>query len=262
MRSLRPLLALTALAALASCDTADPARGPTEIALLVVYTPGASTATGDIEAHVRRAVQETNQAYENSDVDARLALVHLAGVDYEITDLLLDLERLLLPDDGFLDEVHALRDQHEADVVALVSATPNATINAAVLAEASTAFTIVHWDGLGDPGYGLAHEIGHLQGARHAFEEDPLLEPFPYGHGFQNDAVRTIMANGPQALVPYFGGPDQVHDGIVLGDSTLRDVARVLRETAVYVSNFRGPRSPTDFEPPGTWPTLPDLDLD
>jgi hypothetical protein len=66
------------------------------------------------------------------------------------------------------------------------------------------------------------------------------------------------MSGGPATLVPRFSGPDQVFEGVVLGDSATADVARVLRETATYVSNFRGPTTPDAFVPPGTWPTLGD----
>lgn len=67
---------------------------------------------------------------------------------------------------------------------------------------------------------------------------------------------RTIIANCPQRRIGRVSGPDQRYDGVVLGDSSLHDVARVLREAAVYVSNVRGPQTPTSFRPPGHWPTV------
>ncbi|HYE59502.1 MAG TPA: hypothetical protein VD948_13405, partial [Rhodothermales bacterium] len=120
----------------------------------------------------------------------------------------------------------------------------------------ATAFVILHWEDLGPPKYGFAHEIGHLHGARHAPNEDPSQTPFPYGHGFRNDSLMTIMAGGGQKRVPVFSGPDQNWRGVTMGEATLHDNARVLRETAAYLSNFRGPKTPTSFVPPGTWPTL------
>lgn len=248
--------------ALSSCDsgTEDAPESGTAITVLVAYTPGVSAAVADVEGLVAQAIAETNEVYTDSGIDLRLVPVHLAEVAYEWTpDRLVDLERLLRPDDGFLDDVHTLRDRHEADVVVVVSDRPGMTINAAVMAEASTAFVIVYWEALGAPGYALAHEVGHLQGARHASGEDPALEPFPYGHGFRNDSLRTIMAGGPQQKIPVFSGPGQTYAGVALGDSARHDNARVLRETAVYLSNFRGPQTPTDFVPPGTWPVLPGL---
>lgn len=245
---------------LASCDsdTDDPDDAAT-ITVLVAYTSDVAAGAEDVEAGIRRAFDETNAVYANSGVAARLVPVHMVEVDYEVADRLETLAHLLRPDDGVLDALHALRDEHAADIVLLVPPGPGVTINAAVMAEPSTGFLIVQHAHLGAPSYALAHEMGHLHGARHSFDEDPALEPFPYGHGFRNDSLRTVLAGGAQQKVPFFSGPGQVYEGVVLGDSTLHDVARVLRESAVYLSNFRGPQTPTTFEPPGTWPVLPDL---
>lgn len=260
MRLAPAAVLLAVLVLFASCDSAeDPADDTIEITVLVAYTPSVAELVEDVAAHMRRGFDETNAVYANSGTGARLAVAHLVGVDYEVEDRLEALAHLLRPDDGPLDELHTLRDEHEADVVLLVSGTPGSTINATVMAVPETAFLIVHWEVLGAPFYGLAHEMGHLHGARHALADDPTLEPFPWGHGFRGEDFRTVMTWGPQTLVPVFSGPSQVHEGVALGDSTRHDVARVVRETAAYLSNFRGPQTPTDFEPPGTWPVLPDL---
>lgn len=246
---------------LAACDgTPDDPDEATTITVLVAYTSDiAAGVEEDVEENIRRGFDETNGVYANSNVAARLVPVHMVEVDYEVTDRLEALAHLLRPDDGVLDDLHALRDEHVADIVVLVSPDPGVTVNAAVMAEPSTGFLIVQYAHLGAPSYALAHEMGHLHGARHSFDEDPALEPFPYGHGFRNDSLRTVLAGGPQQTVPFFSGPGQVYEGVVLGDSTLHDAARVVRESAVYLSNFRGPQTPTPFEPPGTWPVLPDL---
>jgi hypothetical protein len=262
MRRCLPTLLAVLLLALPACDSGgeEPAPSGTAITVLVAYTPGVRAAA-DVEALVAQVFDETNAVYTNSDIDLRLVPVHLAEVDYAWTDdRFVDLDRLLRPDDGFLDEVHVLRDRHEADLVVVVSDRLGTTVNAAIMAEASTAFVIVYWEVLGAPSYALAHEVGHLQGARHASDEDPETVPFPYGHGFRTDSLRTIMAGGrDRRKIPVFSGPGQTFEGVALGDSVLHDNARVLRETAVYLSNFRGPQTPTDFVPPGTWPVLPDL---
>lgn len=252
------LAGLLALFMVPSCDSTTPVVDDptTEITVLVTYTPQVRAAVGDVERFVADAFAATNAAYDSSRIDVRLTLAHLAEVAYTSEERLRNLERLLRPDDGTLDDIHTLRDQHAADVVALVVDDRSATINAAVMAEPHTAFVIVHWDGLGAGGYALAHEVGHLQGARHTPDRDPNPEPFPYGHAFRNDTIKTILSTGTQRVVPRFSGPDQTFAGVVLGDAAQRDVARVLRETAVYISNFRGPQTPTDFVPPSTWPVL------
>ncbi len=262
VRALIPIAVLVpALSlAIAGCDgmeTPDLDELATEVTLLAVYTPAAATAAVDLGSYLNAAVSQTNVAFNNSGIDVALTLVQAVEVDYEATERLQDLLYLVGREDGVLDEVHALRDLYEADLVAFVVDSPGATINAAIMATPATGFVVVHWADAAAPAYGLAHEIGHLFGARHAPESDPLDEPFPYGHGFTNEAYRTIMANGLQERVPYFSGPEQVYDGVTLGDADRRDVARVIRETAVYIANFRGPQTPTSFVPPGTWPVVP-----
>jgi peptidyl-Asp metalloendopeptidase len=255
---LRSAFALILAVSLSACTLIDgrPTVERVEITLLAVYTDGAREAAPDVESRIRSAVAEINDIYREGEIPINLRLVHVAEEAYTMTERLQDLARLMRVGDGHLDEVHRLRNEHQADIVALVSETPGTTINGSIMARPETAFVIVYWEDLGSPRYGLAHEIGHLHGARHSPDHDPALEPFPYGHGFKNESIRTIMANGPQERVGRFSGPDQRHRRAVLGDSTLHNVARVLRETAAYVSNFRGPRTPTDFQPTGHWPTV------
>lgn len=255
----RPFLLLMSLAAIltpTACDSSEVEDDVIDVTVLVAFTSAVADSVDDVRRFVATSFLETNRTYRASGIGLRLVPVHVTEVEYRMGDRLRDLERLLDREDGQLGHLHALRDEHEADLVVLVAEERNATINASILATEETAFAIVWWASLGAPLYGLAHEVGHLQGARHALLTDPTQEPFPYGHGFRNDSLRTIMAGGPARLVPRFSGPDQVHDGVVLGDSTTADVARVLRETAIYISNFRGTRTPTDFVPRGTWPTL------
>ncbi len=241
---------------LAGCDAAETEDDRVEVTVLMVFQPAVSRQAGDVQAYLQNALAETNQTYINSNINLTLKLVHAAEVEYELSERLLDLERLLLPADGYLDQVHSLRDTYEADIVVFVSDNRASTVNASIMAEEATAFVIVHWESLGEPEYGLAHEIGHLFGARHTPDSDAAVLPFAFGHGFRNDSLRTIMANGQQLRVPYYAGPDQRYEGDVLGDSTSQNVAEVLRTTAVYISNFRGEQTESDFEPSGTWPTI------
>jgi hypothetical protein len=257
MRLFQLKVCLLHLLLIGGCDSAnEDGHAPVEITIMAVYTSAARLAAGDIESVLYNTIEQTNQTYANSAVDLRLRLVHQQEVDYAVTDRIEDLRRLLLQQDGILDEVHAWRDEHEADLVAFVSDNPTSTINASIMAEKETAFVVVYWEVAGAPEYGLAHEIGHLFGARHSPDSDAQVAPFRYGHGYRDDRVRTIMANGPQPRIPYYSGPDQMYEGVTVGDSTLRDVARMLRESAVYISNFRGAQTATAFTPPGTWPTV------
>lgn len=256
MRSVLAIGLIPCLVALGSCGAGDAAEETIEITVLVAFEAAAAAGVDDVRVSIGRAFDETNLVYANSAIDARLVPVHFVEVDYAVTDVLETLAHLLDPDDGVLDELHALRDEHEADIVILVSATPGATINASVMAVSENAFLILELAHMGPPHYGFAHEIGHLHGARHFSADEPLPEPFPYAHAFRNDTLRTVLSWGGQEKVPYFSGPGSVYRGVVLGDAHLHDNARAIRETAAYLSNFRGPRTPTDFVSPGTWPTL------
>lgn len=255
MARLLPILLIVALIFISACDSAGEDDDRTEITLLAAYTTAAATAADDVASTIQRAIDDTNEAYENSRIPIRLTLAGSAEVEYELTERIQDLRRLVRDGDGHLDELHDLRDRSEADIVVLVVEERSATINAAVMADPATAFAVVDFGTLGAPDFALAHELGHLHGARHTPDSDPNPEPFPFGHAFRNDSIKTIMSTGGQRVLPYFSGPDQTYQGVVLGDSTLRNAAEALRQTAVYISNFRGPQTPTDFAPPRTWPT-------
>ena len=54
-----------------------------------------------------------------------------------------------------------------------------------VYADADEAFAVVHHE-CAATSYTVAHEIGHLIGARHELALDKNMTPFPYGHGYVN----------------------------------------------------------------------------
>ncbi len=249
-----PLLTIAAALAVASCDSA-PVSTDTEVTLLVAVTPGVAAAY-HVEALVARAIAETNLVYRNSQTGAHLVPVGIIAVASEPTDRMQALRELLDPDDGVMDAVHVARDRLEADLVLLVTHTPRMTVNASVMARPETAFVMVQDSVLGAPNYVLAHEIAHLHGARHTLAQDPSLEPFPWGHAFTNETIRTVAAGGSQRMVPYFSNPDLTVEGVRIGSAEHEDMARVVRESARYLANFRGPQQPTEFVPPGHWPVL------
>ena len=97
-----------------------------EIDVAVVYTRAARDAAGGvaaIEAEIDLMVAETNQAYETSGVNHRVALVDRSEVPYSETgDGSLYLDHLRDPSDGHLDDVHTLRDRVGADLVHMIVA--------------------------------------------------------------------------------------------------------------------------------------------
>ena len=93
------------------------------IDVAVFYTPAAreeAGGTAEIEAVIDLMVAETNEAYLVSGVHHRLALVARAEVQYAEAGDFRDIGRLADPSDGYMDEVHAIRDRTGADLVHLL----------------------------------------------------------------------------------------------------------------------------------------------
>ncbi|MDM8522463.1 DUF1566 domain-containing protein [Desulfococcaceae bacterium HSG8] len=226
------------------------------ITVLVAYTPAAAGSSGNINALIQLAVDESNQSYENSGISPRLELVHTYEVNYtESGDFGIDLNRFSGTGDGYMEDVHDLRDNYAADIAVLIInhtqycglAYLNLSLNPA------HGFGVVYWN-CATGYYSFAHEIGHIQNARHNPERDSSVYPYPYGHGYLNAPRdwRTIMAYNSSACpggycerIRYWSNPDVRYGGEVTGTASTHDNARVLDETAVAVSNFRVSESGT-----------------
>src|SRR5690349_16247408 len=105
---------------LAAFLLAGPAWAETPvIRILAAYTPEAQSAE-----QLGKAVEETNARFAKLGATPRLELVHAVPVGYEESrtrdPLGTDLERLEGKTDGFLDDLHALRDAYEADLLVLL----------------------------------------------------------------------------------------------------------------------------------------------
>ncbi len=218
------------------------------IEVLVAYTGSAETAKGgsnSIKAMIQLAIDETNQSYVNSRINARLHLAQVAKVNYDESTRDFDtiLSHFAGLNDGFMDEIHTLRNTYAADVaVLIINKTDYCGLADAIRAKTDTAFAIVHYD-CATGYYSFGHEIGHLQGARHNIEVDSSSTPFTYGHGFHSgSAWRTVMAYDCTPSCPriqYWSNPDVSYNGIAMGTAVTQDNARVLNTTAAAVATFR-----------------------
>jgi hypothetical protein len=221
-----------------SADTAA------EYRVIVAYTAAAKRAVGDIGALIQLAVTETNRGYANSGVTTRAVLAHAYQTPLtESSSMSTDLYRFQRSGDGAADEIHRLRDQHKGDVAVLISAHRDYCGIAFLNASASYAFGVVS-HGCATGYYSFAHEIGHLQGARHNPEVDPSSSPFAYGHGYYNTSGRwrTIMSyECPVGCrrVNHWSNPNISYLGSATGTAARHHNARVLNETASRVANFR-----------------------
>ncbi len=246
-----------------SSPSSQPDDG-TIIDVLVVYTAtAASNASPNIAAEIQLAIDETNQAYGYSEITQRVRLVHSAQVDYaETGDSETDLGRLKNPSDGYIDEVHTLRDAYGADVVSFWVESLDAcgrgylmtTISSSF---ASNAFSVIARN-CATGNYSFGHEMGHNMGAHHDRYVTSSKGAYEYSHGYVYlpDRWRTIMAyndeckaNGYSCTrVQHFSNPNVLHGDVPTGISDVySDSANnslTLNNTAYTVANFRQSISP------------------
>ncbi len=172
--------------------------------LLVVTTDAATAFAGGsalLKQSIEAAVSDTNISFDNSGVGLQINLVKVESTNYtETNNIVTDHTRLQVLNDGFLDEVHDLRDQYSADLVMLVvgegdnfcgyagwgyngqSLLPQ--FGFSVLAEYCISTTV------------FAHELGHNFGLQHDRFINNSGGYLPYGHGYTapSESWFTIMA--------------------------------------------------------------------
>ena len=180
--------------------------------VLVVYPSFVRQIEGGYEqmlAHIDLDLATANEAYAASGVELRIELAAAVEVEYDrfldsqsvaISDFLEPevrlwrgaLEHLTHGDDGYLDEVHALRDRHAADLVLLhLGGDAHQLFGDYFVGGIAWAPTGVSDDLVENRGFSVArsgdgtvvaHELGHSMGLRHDRYEDNANEPFPYSH--------------------------------------------------------------------------------
>lgn len=213
--------------------------------LMVVYTPQARAANGGtsgMTALVNASVATANLTFSQGQAGLRLRIAYSGEVAYTSSgSLSTDLGRLQGTSDGFMDGIHALRDQHKADLVSLI--VPRSSDGYAgvgyLLVPASMsgyldryAFTTVV-DVYADSNLTLAHEIGHNLGGGHAADDPSPTGAYSYSRGYRFSAggttYRTLMAYAPGVRIPYLSNPALTYLGAALGTAGA-DNARTLRE--------------------------------
>ena len=124
----------------------------------------AAGGTAAVEAAIDLMVAETNGAYAASGVRQRRGAGGSVGgaVCRIVRRRRPDIVRLADPEDGHLDEAHALRDRTGADLVHLIVAESNGVCGIADLLSASSDLTALDCGGIT-----FAHELGHNMGLRH-----------------------------------------------------------------------------------------------
>ena len=255
-------------------ETAVACEDGSVIDVMIVYTPAArdwAGGTDAMEALINLRLSEMNSANFDSQAGFIWRLAAAKEVDYtESGDLMKDLDRLQLADDGHLESVHPDREAVYADMVNMLvaSGTDGACGLAYQMNElqpwfADYAFAVTALD-YADPytcsSLTLAHEFGHGMGNAHDKDNSQTAVLFPYSYGFQSpdDAFRTIMAYdcpGGCPRINQWSNPNVMLSGLPTGmdyDPGLgygADVVRSMQQSAELVANFQ-PRCETALPTP------------
>ena len=233
----------------------------TEIDVLFVFTAAARDTAGGtsgIQSLIELGVTETNLAYQNSGIIQRIRAVNIQQVNYiESGSLSTDVSRLRSTTDGYLDEVHALRDQYGADLVQLVV---EGGCGVAYLMNGNNASFAPYGFSVASrlcisPNYTLGHELGHNMGCNHA-PQDPIgTGAYDYSFGYKdtNAGFRTVMSYSPGTRVLHFSNPNRTYNGAVTGVSQAQDNTMSLNNVRATIANFR---QSVGTEPPTAEPDL------
>ncbi len=221
-----------------------------------------------LELAARMLQDETNLAYFNSQITYRMEVARVERTSYVETISNVNATAYSVtssyPSDlinlstgaGLLSNVPTLRNLYQADVVVMVrtAATSNAQgfygiaygvpVGADVL-NAGNAFALTSTQYMIGGRFTFAHEMGHIQGARH--DNHAATPIYARGYIFSTSASdnRTIMAVGGSCNPPtgcrvqFFSNPNVTYLGIPVGVANANDNARRINETASAVLNFR-----------------------
>lgn len=227
------------------------AAGPYEFSVAVFYTPKARDGEGGtsmIRAVIELAELETNQAFADSGVNARMKVVYSDMTrDNEAGGFSGMLSALQNRFDGRMDEVHLARDDYSADLVVLICEDDALCGLAYRMTTESPmfsrwAFSVVNRN-CATGNYSFGHELGHNMGCCHDAANpstDPIY-PYAYGWHFRKEETqyRTIMAYEPGDRVPRYSNPDASYLGVPTGKAGKADNVRTINNTADTVSAFR-----------------------
>ena len=203
------------------------------IDVIVAYTKAAAGNYRDIVGEViEPAIEGGNESFRVSGIGhIKLRLVHAYQTDYvEAGDQFVHLWRFADSSDGYLEEIHELRDRFQADVAVLIVDDADGCGQATrVGADEDDAFAVAH-HACAKANFSLVHEIGHLIGASHERG---------YVHGNEWRDIMSYKANcGGCPRLPVWSNPDVLIGGAPAG-SVGHDNARVIADNVLRVAAFR-----------------------
>ena len=257
--------------------------GTATIDVMVVYTPSARSLWGSVatsNSNITTSITNMNTALTNSGVsNVLINLVYVGEIVYtESGSFSTDLSRLSGTSDGYMDNIHALRDTYAADLVGLVIGSPTSSCGLGYLNTVSTnyinsaAFTVTLYSCVVS-NFSLAHEFGHNMGLNHDWYVNTSNSPCSHHHGYTNKTAitngtsstasqrwRTIMAYNDECSnagftctrINRWSNPSSNYNseptGVTIGQSNPADEAFGFRRFACVVSGFKNMLGVQNFE--------------
>jgi len=225
---------------------------PAQIDILIVYTPAAAAwaaSSGGINNVIAGAMAQTSAVMGNQRNGDSFNLVHSQQITYTEAsggnDMGTDLNRLTNPNDGFMDEVHQIRKQYNADIVVLLTQANDygglGWVLNNVNGSYTHAFNIVRVQQASWTNTSI-HEIGHNMGMLHEVENNSISPPlFPYAYGWywtgNNSTVYGSVMSYTGAEAPFFSNPNELYYGAATGTPTANN-AQVFRNIKHVVAFY------------------------
>lgn len=258
-------LAALALAMAGALATGQAVAADNVVDVMFVYTPQAAEYGGDMETRLNQYIAQSNQAYETSDVDIELRLVHSVqsnNPDYYYTG------NTALNEITYNDSaIHALRDDYGADFVGLLNMSPGRLCGVGWLGQSNGgvitpySMDMAYTSSAIDCGYlTFTHELGHNFGMMHSRRQgDTSGGHHVYGMGYGVDySFATLMAYAYLFNTNYvyrFSNPRQSCNGTACGDAATADAARSLSLMADQYPDYRPSKTDPNPDPdPGPAP--------
>lgn len=228
------------------------------IDVYVAYTALAAAASSNITVEIANDIAAVNAALDESCAQTSFRLVGSSEVVYtESGTMSTDIDRLQNEADGYMDDIHDLRDSTGADLVQLWTETTGGSycgmgymsIRATPLTE-NFGFSVKLRS---CSSLTTAHELGHNLDVNHDRWQTKTAwgantaQQSGYGFVAVEAGVRDIMSYGDHCTaygvtcerLPYYANPRLILNGVAFGEPGFSDVVTRIRDRRSNVAGFR-----------------------
>ncbi len=231
-------------------DTKASSSNSCELRIIALYTPAAEALTSDIMNLINNHITRANRYNDEADVNQKWELAYAGLTNYDEYYIdpgdgrWTDRDRFRIDGDGYMDEVHDLREKYSADVCILISECQYTTacggIAADIDADINSAFCLAHAKSWTISSF--EHEIGHLLAGEH--DNYHSSSPYTYNHGYVSASGdwKTVMGT-PFVQRIHWSTPNKTYMGEPTGTATWNNFASVLELEVPEKARFFQPEN-------------------